>query len=572
MTKRLLMSLLFAVLFVTVFSVSASAASNDNREYSVDDSIAYADNHWNDGKGLCAEFVADCLKAGGITDVYERECENLYNQLIASGWGTSYKLKVTGGTSGRIVMADNVSKVQKGDPVFFYCNSCRTFTHVVLCNGSDSEGYMVDYAHNNPHNGKKATYTYYHCGRDNWTMYSIRMNESNTLYNENANIKAPKVTSVSNTKDGALVQWNKIDGANAYRVYRKLPGGSWLYLSTVTTLSYTDTTALNGKEVYYTVRACKGSVWSGYFGGYKFTYMKQVDFKSIKSNNTSIILTWEGNASGDCYYIYRQVNGGQWGRYIDIKNPSTTTFTDTNVVSGNTYRYRIRVGKGNSVSSFNYNGISTTFLGVPGMKGAVNDNEGITITWDSVDGSSEYRIYRRGAGETSWTYLTTVKGNSYTDNDVKSGAYYRYTVRSASGKVFGGYDTTGKVLKCIATPVILDVVASESQVTLQWTPVEGATGYYVYHKLEGAKYWTRIAVVTDGSTSYVDTDVEDGKTYVYTVKAFYGYTMSSYDAAGVSILVSDEVVAQLPSNPTALKREDYGEPDNDPDDNNDDID
>lgn len=570
MTKRLLMSLLFAVLFITVFSVSVSAASDNDREYSVEDSINYASNHWNDGKGLCAEFVADCLKAGGVNDMYERECGNLYNQLLAKGWGTSYKLKLTGGTNGRIYMADNVSKVQKGDPVFFYCNSCHTFTHVVLCNGADSEGYMVDYAHNNPHNGKKATYTYYHCGTDNWTMYSIRLNESTTLYNENANIKAPKVTSVSNATDGALVKWNKIDGATSYRVYRRVPGGSWLYLKTVNTESYTDTTALNGREVFYTVRACKGSVWSGYFGGYKFTYMKQVDFKTIKSNNTSIILTWGGNTAGDCYYIYRQVNGGQWGRYVDIKNPSATSYTDTNVVSGNTYRYRIRVGKGYSVSSFNYNGISTTFLGAPGMKGAVNDNEGITITWDSVGGSSEYRIYRRGAGETYWTYLATVTGNTYTDEDVKSGAYYRYTVRSASGKVFGGYDSNGKVLRCIATPVLLDVVAKDSQVTLNWSAVEGATGYYVYHKLEGARYWTRIAVVTDGSTSYIDTDVKDGETYVYTVKAFYGYTMSSYDAEGIECVVSDEVIGALPNNPTAIKREDAEEPDNDNNENTED--
>lgn len=565
MTKRLLMSLLFAVLFVTVFSVSANAASDTDKEYSINDSISYASNHWNDGKGLCAEFVSDCLQAGGVNDVYEREVENLYNQLLANDWGTSYKLKLTCGTRDRILMAENKSKVQKGDPVFFYCNSCRTFTHVVLCNGSDSEGYMVDYAHNNPHNGKKTTYTYYHCGTDNWTMYSIRMNESHTLYNENADIKAPKVTSVSNTKDGALVKWNKIDGATSYRVYRKIPGGSWLYLTTVKTESYTDKSALNGKEVLYTVRACSGSKWSGYYGGYKFTYMKQVDFKSIKSNNTSIILTWEKNSSADCYYIYRQVNGGKWGRYKDIRNASTTSFTDTNVVSGNTYRYRIRAGKGYSVSSFNYNGISTKFLGAPGMKAAVNDNNGITITWNSVRGSSEYRIYRRGAGEKYWTYLTTVSGNSYTDNNVKSGAYYRYTVRSASGAVFGGFDANGKVLRCIATPVLLSVVSSDSKVTLQWSAVEGATGYYVYHKLEGAKYWTRIATVTGGSTSYVDTNVKDGETYIYTVKAFYGYTMSSYDSEGLECLVTDDIMTVPPQNPAPLRREDKAEPDSDKD-------
>jgi hypothetical protein len=27
--------------------------------------IEYAKIHWDDGKGLCAEFVSDCLRAGG---------------------------------------------------------------------------------------------------------------------------------------------------------------------------------------------------------------------------------------------------------------------------------------------------------------------------------------------------------------------------------------------------------------------------------------------------------------------------------------------------------------------------
>lgn len=560
MTKRLLTSLLFAILFIAALSVSASASDYADKQYSVNGSIAYAEDHWDDGKGLCAEFVSDCLQAGGVDDVYERMVENLYNQLIAKGWGTSYELKLTCGTRDRIVMADNKGKVQKGDPVFFYCNSCHTFSHVALCNGSDANGYMVDYAHNNPHNGRKTTYTYTHnCGSNNWTMYSIRMDEGHTLYNENAKIKAPKVTSASNTKGGALVRWNKIPDATSYRVYRRVAGGSWLYLATVKSESYTDTTALNGKEVFYTVRACAGSNWSGYFGGYKYTYMAQVDFKSIASNRTGIALTWEKNSSADCYYIYRQVNGGQWGRYKDIKNASTTSFTDTNVSDGNTYRYRIRAGKGFSVSSFDYNGVSSVYLGAPDMEAAVNDNDGITITWDSVKGSTEYRVYRRGAGERHWTYLDTVTGNEYTDTNVKSGAYYRYTIRSASGAVFGGFDASGKVLRCIATPIIIDVVSDETSATVEWSPVDGATGYYVYHKLETDRYWTRIATVT-GDTSYVDTEVVDGEKYLYTVKAFYGYTMSSYDKDGYECVIGEEKEAVLPANPASLKREDNLEP------------
>ena len=35
--------------------------------YNASAAIAYADAHWNDGVGLCAEFVSKCLAAGGIS-------------------------------------------------------------------------------------------------------------------------------------------------------------------------------------------------------------------------------------------------------------------------------------------------------------------------------------------------------------------------------------------------------------------------------------------------------------------------------------------------------------------------
>ena len=46
---------------VSVLPTKALAAS-----YSVNNALAYAKAHWNDNKGLCAEFVSDCVMAGGL--------------------------------------------------------------------------------------------------------------------------------------------------------------------------------------------------------------------------------------------------------------------------------------------------------------------------------------------------------------------------------------------------------------------------------------------------------------------------------------------------------------------------
>ena len=548
MTKRLL-SVVMALVFAVSCVPAAQAAKTSKSAYKADKALAYADAHWNDGKGLCAEFVADCLQAGGVDDVYERRVLDLFNALKDKGWGTAYKLELTDGVSGKINMSANAGKVKAGDPVFFQCNVCKTFEHVVLCNGADAAGFMKDYAHNNPHDGNKTTYTWRDCGTNNWTVYSIRMDETEPIFGAVTSVPAPKVNYTVNIEQGIHIKWNAIDGATGYRVYRCLPKGSWVYLGTVPYACYTDTNVENGKTYLYTVRACKGSVWSAYYGGTEFTFLSQVKFKSTAIDGNTLKVTWNENTQADGYYLYRQKDSGNWERYADLNKSTTTSFVDTNVESGSTYGYRIRVFKGNVVSSYDVAGIRQLYLGAPKMTSAANDATGITIKWDSLKGSTEYRIYRRGAGEKYWTYLETVTGNSYTDENVKSGAYYRYTVRSASGKVFGGFDANGLVLRCIATPELLTVSSSAKKVNLTWSHVEGATGYYVYHKLAGAKYWTRIATVTDG-TSYEDADVKVNSTYQYTVKAFYGYTMSSYDATGLSCKVVEKVTTPSTTAPT----------------------
>ena len=543
MTKRLL-CVVMAMLFVVCSVPFAQAAKTSKSVYKPANALSYAKGHWNDGKGLCAEFVSDCLKAGGVDDVYERRVINLYNALKDKGWGTAYKLTLTGGTSGRISMKANEGKVKAGDPVFYYCNVCKQFEHVILCNGADSAGYMKDYAHNNPHDGNRTTYTYRHCGTDNWTMYSIRMDESETLFGTVTSVAAPKVKEATNLENSITIKWNAITGATDYRVYRCLPKGSWVYLETVNGTSYTDTKVENGKTYLYTVRACKKTVWSAYYGGYEATFISPVKFKSSAIADNSIKLTWNTNSSADGYYIYRQKNNGDWVRYADLNKATTSSFVDKDVETGNVYTYRIRAFKGDSVSAYDSAGLKQIFLGTPKMTSIANDLKGITIKWEKLNGSTEYRIYRRGAGEKYWTYLKTVKGNTFTDEAVKSGSYYRYTVRSASGNMYGGFDANGLVIRCIATPKLLTAVPSDKRVNVLWTPVAGATGYYVYHKLAVAKYWTRIATVK--GTVYSDANVKVGSTYEYTVKAYYGSTMSSYDAKGISCKVSEAPTTTKP--------------------------
>ena len=173
-------SMCIIILFGTFIIGGSANASTSNYSHSA--AVDYAKKHWNDGVGLCAQFVAACITAGGIS-VSDKVCYNLYNSL--KPYGTVYKLKTYGsGKNTRIRMADNSGKVSAGDPLFYVCETCggmskSCFPHVVLCGGVTSDGFLTAYAHNAAWNNR-LMYTVFSSGAHSGhstSIYSIHLDE-----------------------------------------------------------------------------------------------------------------------------------------------------------------------------------------------------------------------------------------------------------------------------------------------------------------------------------------------------------------------------------------------------------
>ena len=167
----LMLTLATMLSVLTAVSFNASAAN-----YNPNAALDYAEDNWNNGIELCAGFVSNCITAGGI-NVMERSVGNLYNAMKA--YGTAYILNTDG---PYIYFEDNSDRLAPGDPVFYYCNSCKAFQHAILCGNGDDSGRMTDYAHNNAHHD---TTTYISwgcpsCGSINWKMYSVHLTSAPT--------------------------------------------------------------------------------------------------------------------------------------------------------------------------------------------------------------------------------------------------------------------------------------------------------------------------------------------------------------------------------------------------------
>lgn len=104
---------------------------------------------------------------------------------------------------------------------------------------------------------------------------------------------APKLRSVSSNKkpNNIVLKWSAVPGAQGYRIYRKIAGGSWETLRDVSgqaTTSYTDKTAKDGVEYLYTVRAyCQnGKVLSSY----------------KKAGISAQLVYWSPTSNAKCYH------------------------------------------------------------------------------------------------------------------------------------------------------------------------------------------------------------------------------------------------------------------------------
>ena len=419
MTKKLI-SVIFALIFTissfSVLSVTASAKNNTNPKeypYKTEAALSYAEKNWNSGVGLCAEFVSRCIQAGGI-DVFEPIVVNLFNALNGVH-GTAYKLTLTNGRTGAIKMSDNEGKVGKGDPIFYYCNNCKRYTHAIICNGTNKDGYIQDYAHNRAHNGQKQTYTYYCCGSgQNWTMYSIVLDKGLLRYGARTTVKVPEINYLKNGANGVVVKWTTIEGAEKYNLYRKTDTTGWKKVVTTTKTAFSDKALSNNVKYQYTVRAVEDNVLSQYYEG-KTVVSLNAPKLSIANNIGAVTVKWSKIDNADGYYVYRANENGSWVKVATVKGVNTLSFNDKDVVSGKTYKYTVKAYDGTVAGAYLNSGVSIMYLATPSLFKAIEVENGVNITFKAVDGAQKYRIYRKAVGDKNWRTLGEVTTNSYVD-------------------------------------------------------------------------------------------------------------------------------------------------------------
>ena len=386
-------------------------------------------------------------------------------------------------------------------------------------------------------NGTKYTYTV-RCVTADGKAYASGYDTAGKAFTA---FSTPKLSSVSADNTGTIIKWNNVTGAENYKVFRKTSGGSWTAIGTTISAGYSDKTAKNGTEYFYTVR-CVNSGGGIYTSGYDNAGMgiKAVatpNISSVSADNPGTVIKWNAVSGAVRYRVYRKTAGTSW---VGLTDTTSTGFTDNTAIKGTKYTYTVRCvtadGKAYA-SGYDTAGKTFTAFANPKVSSVVNAATGVTVTWGKVSDAAKYRVFYK-TGNGSWTKIADTASTSYTWTGAKSNTTYTFTVRcvTSDGKTFtSGYDTTGKSIKYIATPQLSSVANVATGIQLKWNAVSGASKYRVFYKT-GNGNWTKIADTT--STSYIWTGAKGGTRYTFTVRCVSddgNSYISSFDGTGKSI-------------------------------------
>ncbi len=237
---------------------------------------------------------------------------------------------------------------------------------------------------------------------------------------------------------------------------------------------------------------------------------------------------WKAVQGASKYGLWRSETGVN-GTYKWVANPTVPHFTDTNVVSGKTYHYKVTAMNAAGTHSGKSAAIGTTFVSTPDITIRKNKAAGITLGWEKVDGATGYAIYRKsGSGTDAWVRVATVDGNTtftWQDTSVKSsnGSVYKYTIRALAGSdrsILSGCRSAGRTMVRLCSQTLTSAVPSGStSIKCTWTTSGKVTGYEVRFMVNGKVYKTfTVGNYKTGAKTF--TDLMSGQTYQIQVRTY----------------------------------------------------
>ena len=359
-----------------------------------------------------------------------------------------------------------------------------------------------------------------------------------------ASVTGFKVSATAETT--VKLTWDKVSGAQGYIVYRyDNTKKTWVRIAKSSTDSnvYTASKLSAGTAYKFAVKAYKTvdgkeQTSTTFPQVLVMTKLQTVTgFKAASKTGTTVTLTWNkvNNAKGYVVYKY-DTSKKTWVR-LAKSSTNSTTYTASKLSSLTTYKFAVRAY--NTLNdtevlstSFPQLSVQTNLADVTGAKGVADSSSRVVLSWNKVDKADGYVIYQYITSKKTYVRLGKVSKLNTGVSKLASGTTYKFAVRAY--KTVNGKEVLSAkypVITVSTKPATVDfkLTAGSGKATVNWSKVNGATGYIVYYKTSANGSWQRLTSTT--GTSYTKTGLTKGKTYYFTVKAYRTVDGTTYNAA-----------------------------------------
>jgi rhamnogalacturonan endolyase len=354
----------------------------------------------------------------------------------------------------------------------------------------------------------------------------------------------------------ALLSWPATPGATSYNILRSTTTGSGyspvatgvvgpICGSGTNDATYLDTTASNGTTYYYVVQSVNPTGASGNSPqsagatpASSFSTSAPAAPTGVTATGTtgSVTVNWTASTGANYYTVQRSTlynNGGTLlsgavtaaETYntlgtITLTNTATgTSYTDSSPTNGSTYSYTVAAtnaaGTSGTSTSVNATPLAAPPTAAPATVTATPGPLEVTLNWSAVSGATGYNVEVGTAPGGPYTYITTVSSLTYTNTGLANNTTYYYVIAANNS---GGTTANSPVVSAttpLSPPASLTATPGNTQITLKWPAVTGATSYSVQRgSVTGGPY---IAIGSSPGSTYTDGGLTNGTAYFYVV-------------------------------------------------------
>ncbi len=330
----------------------------------------------------------------------------------------------------------------------------------------------------------------------------------------------PSGLTVTSTTTGSInLAWSNVLSASSYSVYRSsTAGGTYTTIKTGSKYNfYSDSTVTSNTTYYYKVNATVSGVISSQSNYIAAAAVSAPSAPQAKSGNSKVDVTWTGVIGASSYNVLRSTDNLT---FTNIQSGATGgAFTDTTVINGSIYFYKIQVvytlGTLNSPAS---GGVTpgVTPLIPQGIYVIENPNAtSVNLAWGTVSGASSYNVYLSTTSGGPWgtAALSTSGTSGNVINSLTPDTVYYVTVSAVNGSNESGKSAEAVFIPSAAPPAPTVKMESSTKIKISWLPVSGAATYDLYRSTD-ADNFTPVATGLTG-TSYMDSSFVGTELYLY---------------------------------------------------------